>query len=146
MIIPDLIFHPGSWIQGWQDPVSRIRNYQRILSILTQKIRSEMFILDPGSWILDLDFFIPDPDPGSRSQKRTGSGFPDPSQHWNYFILSVMCPICLTCLHFFRPRMILSRIYPTRLTSQSGSDPMSRPKHNRGCSKGKWTHLPLQKQ
>ncbi len=81
MFIPDpIFFHPGSRIQGHNDPGSRIQI--RIKEFLTEKIVSKlseiwsgMFIPDPGSgsWIYT--------HPGSRGQKGIGSQIPDPDPH-----------------------------------------------------------------
>ncbi len=70
--IPDPnFFYPGSriWIFSISDP------NQRILSILTQKIVSELSEIWSGLFVPDPDpDFLPIPDPGSRDKKAPGPG------------------------------------------------------------------------
>ncbi len=63
------IFHPGSQIQGWQDPGSG--SASKIWSIFNSKIRSGVFIPDPISpvWIFSIL------DPGVKKVSDPGSGF-----------------------------------------------------------------------
>ncbi len=74
-------------------------NFQRTIELITKQIVKNLFKIwswDPGSGIRKK----PIPDPGSRGQKGTGSGIPDPDpQHWN--IINALIFSYLTVLLLF---------------------------------------------